>query len=130
VPDQNTKTYSYELEDVYDRLELLFAEIYEPHHNLSSIINYIYESWPIEPQAGKKIKRWTDLYKFNDYHSGIVTDKSTLPYFQAHLYRFRKSALFVDKKLTSTYLGKEIKEMNSGDVFVIDIVMLPSLEEQ
>jgi DNA helicase HerA-like ATPase len=36
----------------------------------------------------------------------------------------------VDKKLTSTYLGKQIKEMNSGSVFVIDIAMLPSLDEQ
>lgn len=38
--------------------------------------------------------------------------------------------MFVDKKQTSTYLGQKIKEMNSGDVFVIDIAMLPSLEEQ
>jgi hypothetical protein len=130
VPDKNTKTYSYELEDVYDRLELLFSEIYEPHHNLSSIINYIYDSWPIESHATRKIKTWTDLYKFNDYPLGTITDKSTLPYFQALLHRFRKSSLFVDKKLTSTYLGKQIKEMNSGSVFVIDIAMLPSLDEQ
>ena len=130
VPEHNTKTYSYELEDVYDRLELLFSEIYDPHHNLSSIVNYVYESWPIKSKAHKKIKTWTDLYKFNDYPAGIITHKSTLLYFQAHLYRFRKSALFVDKKLTSTYLGKEIKEMNSGDIFVIDMAMLPSIDEQ
>jgi DNA helicase HerA-like ATPase len=130
VPNQNTKTYSYELGDVYDRLELLFSEIYDPHHNLSSIINYIYESWPIKQKARKKVKTWTDLYKFNDYPPGIITHKSTLLYFQAHLQRFRKSAMFVDKKLTSTYLGKEIKGMNSGDVFIIDIAMLSSLEEQ
>jgi len=131
VPEQNIKTYSYELKDVYDRLELLFSEIYDPHHNLSSIINYIYESWPIKAgRSAKKIKTWTDLYKFNDYPTGIITHKSTLLYFQAHLHRFKKSALFVDKKQTSTYLGQKIKEMNSGDVFVIDIAMLPSLEEQ
>lgn len=31
---------------------------------------------------------------------------------------------------TSTYLGKEIMKLNSGDIFVIDIAMLSSLEEQ
>ena len=48
IPETNSKTYSYELEDVYDRLDLLFSEIYDPHTNLSSILNYIYESWPLE----------------------------------------------------------------------------------
>ena len=44
---KNSKTYSYELTDIYDRLELLLSEAYDPHYNLSSIIDYIYESWPI-----------------------------------------------------------------------------------
>jgi uncharacterized protein len=43
IPETNSKTYSYELEDVYDRLDLLFSEIYDPHTNLSSILHYIYE---------------------------------------------------------------------------------------
>jgi uncharacterized protein len=47
-----------------------------------------------------------------------------------HSYRFMKSSLFIDRKVTSTYLGKEIKKLNSGDIFVIDIAMLSSLEEQ
>jgi hypothetical protein len=38
--------------------------------------------------------------------------------------------LFIDRKKTSTYLGKEIKNLNSEDIFVIDIAMLSSLEEQ
>ena len=52
----NSKTYSYELNDVYDRLELLFSEIYDPHYNLSSIINYIYEFWPIKKSVNQRIK--------------------------------------------------------------------------
>src|SRR5205823_1121442 len=36
----------------------------------------------------------------------------------------------IDEKATSIYLGKKIKEMNSGDIFVIDIAMLSSVEEQ
>ena len=44
--------------------------------------------------------------------------------------RFRKSALFTDKKVTSTYLGNKIKKIKSGDVFVIDVGTIPSLTEQ
>jgi uncharacterized protein len=147
---KNSKTYSYELEDVYDRLELLFSEIYDPHYyNLSSIVNYIYEFWPIkktttnnwsgkEQVGGKReevgdreeVKTWTDLFDFKDYPEEIITNKSSLLQFQGHIQRFRRSSLFIDKKVTSTYLGKEIKQICPGDVFVVDIAMLSTLEEQ
>src|SRR5688572_31726091 len=39
----NYKTYSYELEDIYDRLDLLLPDAHNPEYNLSSIIDYIYE---------------------------------------------------------------------------------------
>jgi uncharacterized protein len=151
---KNSKTYSYQLEDVYDKLELLFSEIYDPHYNLSSIINYIYEFWPIkkidsnntpkgkshpaanseegeqEEQDDVTVKTWTDLFNFKDYPEEIVTHKSSLLHFQGHIQRFRRSPLFIDKKATSTYLGNEIKRIRSGHVFVIDIAMLAALEEQ
>ena len=138
---ENSRTYSYELNDVYDRLELLFSEIYDPHYDLSSIINYIYEFWPIKyktssPRRGEgegnedNIKNWTDLFNFKGYPEEITTNRSSLLHFQGHIHRFRKSSLFIDKKVTSTYLGKEIRQMSSGDVFVIDTAMLSSLEEQ
>ena len=149
---KNSKTYSYELEDVYDRLDLLFSEIYDPHYyNLSSIVNYIYEFWPIkktvtnnwpgkeqvevklqeaEEGEGEVVKTWTDLFNFKDYPEEIITNKSSLLQFQGHIQRFRKSSLFIDKKVTSTYLGKEIKQICPGNVFVVDIAMLSTLEEQ
>src|SRR5919205_1314101 len=34
------KTYSYELEDIYDRLDLLFPDTHDPKYNISSIIDY------------------------------------------------------------------------------------------
>jgi hypothetical protein len=140
---ENAKTYSYELADVYDRLELLFSEIYDPHYNLSSIVNYIYEFWPIkknndsnsisEERKGNEenvLETWTDLFNFKGYPGEIITHKSSLLHFQGHVQRFRRSSLFIDKKVTSTYLGKEIKQIRSGDVFVIDIAMLSELEQQ
>jgi hypothetical protein len=151
---KNSKTYSYQLEDVYDKLELLFSEIYDPHYNLSSIINYIYEFWPIkkidsnntskekshpavnleeeeqEECDDATVKTWTDLFNFKEYPEEIVTHKSSLLHFQGHVQRFRRSPLFIDKKVASTYLGNEIKRIRSGHVFVIDIAMLATLEEQ
>ena len=132
----NSKTYSYELNDVYDRLELLFSEIYDPRYNLSSIINYIYEFWPIKKSSSIKkdndvyIKTWTDLFNFRDYPEEIITHKSSLLHFQGHIQRFRRSSLFIDKKVTSKYLGKEIRQINSHDIFVVDIAMLSTVEEQ
>ena len=132
----NSKTYSYELNDVYDRLELLFSEIYDPRYNLSSIINYIYEFWPIKKSSSIKkdndvyIKTWTDLFNFRDYPEEIITHKSSLLHFQGHIQRFRRSSLFIDKKVTSKYLGNEIRQINSHDIFVVDIAMLSTVEEQ
>jgi uncharacterized protein len=136
---QNYKTYSYELADVYDRLDMLFTSetTYDPQYNISSIINYIYESWPLlsnnntNKSNSNEIRNWTDLIHFNDYPDEIVTHKSTLLRFKSSLQRFRKPAtLFVDNKVTSTYLGKEIKQLKGKDIFVIDIAMLSTLEEQ
>ncbi|MGN6622574.1 MAG: hypothetical protein ACTHKK_00345 [Candidatus Nitrosocosmicus sp.] len=136
---QNYKTYSYELADVYDKLEMLFPSetTYDPQYNISSIINYIYESWPLlnnnntNKNNSNEVNNWTDLIHFNDYPDEIVTHKSTLLRFKGSLQRFRKPAtLFVDNKTTSTYLGKEIKQLKGKDIFVIDIAMLSNLEEQ
>ncbi|MBA3749792.1 MAG: ATP-binding protein [Nitrosopumilus sp.] len=127
---KNFKTYSYELADIYDRLELIFYETYDPHFNLSSIIDYIYESWPLRDNLGKKIKTWTDLSELKEYPESIVSHKSSLLHFLGQLQRIRKSPMFIDKKVTSTYLGEEIKKIKSGQIFVIDVATISSVEEQ
>src|SRR5918994_1268933 len=128
---KNYRTYSYELQDVYDRLELLFSEPYDLHHDFLSIMNYIYESWPLKSNIEKKdISTWTDLSEFKEYPETIVSNKSSLLYFLGRLQRFRKSPMFIDKKKTSTYLGNEIKNIKPGEVFVIDVATISSFEEQ
>ncbi len=139
IPEKNYFTYSFELSDVYDRLELLFSSetTLDPQHNISSILNYIYELWPKLNQGGDdklsphKIASWTDLINFSGFPEEIVTHKATLLKFQGMIQKYRKpSTLFVDNKVTSRYLGKEIKKMKKNEVFVIDIAMLPTLDEQ
>ena len=127
---KNARTYSYELKDVYDRLELLLPDAYDPHYNLASIIDYVYESWPLTDASGRKIKTWTDLFKYKNYPKTIVSHINSLLHFRSYLQRFRKSSMFIDGKITSTYLGKQIRQIKSDDVFVIDVGMVSSIEEQ
>ncbi|HSF00736.1 MAG TPA: hypothetical protein VLA48_07565 [Nitrososphaeraceae archaeon] len=127
---KNYKTFSYELKDIYDRLDLLFSEAYDQRYNLSAIIDYISESWPITDSSGKEIQNWTDLSEFIGYPDFIVSHKSSLLRFLGQLQRFRKSPMFIDKKITSFYLGKEIKNIKANEVFVVDIAKISSLEEQ
>ncbi len=125
---QNSKTYSYELHDVYDRLELLF-DIQETRHNISSILNYIYEAWPLV-DGKKEVLTWSDLLEFKGYPQEVVAHRSTLLYFLGHIQRFRRSPMFTDKRITSKYLGKEITKIKPGDIFVVDIALIPTIEEQ
>lgn len=127
---KNYKTFSYELKDIYNRLDLLFSEIYDQHYNLSSIIDYISESWPITDSSGKKIQNWTDLSNFIGYPDFIISHKSSLVRFLGQLQRFRKSSMFIDKKITSVYLGKKVRNLKAGEVFVVDIAKISSVEEQ
>jgi uncharacterized protein len=124
----NSKTYSFGLEDVYDRLDLLFG-INDDSYNVSSLLNYIYEAWPLFT-GSKRVSTWSDLLEFRGYPQEVVAHKSTLLRFLGHVQRFRKSPMFIDKKVTSTYLGKEIRKIRRSDVFVIDISMIPTLQEQ
>ena len=128
VVPRNSKTYSFGLEDVYDRLDLLFGINYDSY-DISSILNYIYEAWPLFI-GSNRVSTWSDLVEFNTYPQEVVAHKSTLLRFLSQVQRFRKSPMFIDKKVSSRYLGKEIKKIRRGDVFVIDISMIPTLEEQ
>jgi uncharacterized protein len=125
---KNSKTYSFGLEDVYDRLDLLFGAN-DDVYSISSILNYIYEAWPLIA-GSKRVSTWSDLLEFRGYPQEVVAHKSTLFNFLGHIERFRKSPMFIDRKVTSTYLGKEIKKIRPGDIFVIDIAMIPTLEVQ
>jgi hypothetical protein len=127
---KNSKAYSYELGDIHDRLELLFSHTGDPHYDgILSITNYLAEAWPVR-DGGSEIRAWSDLARFTGYPEEVVAHRSTLVHFMAHLQRFRRSTLLVDRRKTSVFLGGEIKKIRAGDVFVVDIARLPTLEEQ
>ncbi|MGZ8886876.1 MAG: hypothetical protein ACXW1A_01250 [Nitrososphaeraceae archaeon] len=127
----NFHTYSFELRDIYDRLDLLLSsESYDPRYNLYAIIDYIYESWPLKDKSDNVVNNWSDLLRYIDYPPEIVGHKSMYLHFLGYLQKFKRSSLFTDKRETSIYIGNEIKKIKGGDVYVIDIAMIPTLEEQ
>lgn len=123
------KTYSFELRDIYDRLDLLFSGSMDLT-GITSITNYLHENWPISDDSGVTISNWTELTKFDQYPKYVTYNRTLLQDFISHIHRFRKSPLFVDKKKKSTYLGDEIKKIKANEIFVIDVSAIPSVEEQ
>jgi DNA helicase HerA-like ATPase len=126
---ESFKTYSFELRDIYDRLDLLFSGSSDIS-GTSSITDYIHESWPMDDNSGRKISNWTDLTKFVQYPKYVIYNKTMMQDFIGHIQRYRKSPLFVDKKTKSTYLGDEIKKIKANEIFVVDVSAIPSVEEQ
>jgi DNA helicase HerA-like ATPase len=124
----NFKTYSFELEDIYDRLDLLFSHP-KDHYEISPLTNYILEFWPLKDANDKIVSNWTDLCRFVEYPDSIMS-RSSLQIFVSHIQRFRRSPLFVDRKVKSTYFGNKIRDIRPNDVYVIDISLLSSLEVQ
>lgn len=128
IPD-HFKTYSFELEDIYDRLDLLFSSSLELA-DMSPLLDYIHENWPLKDKSRSTISNWTDLIKFNRYPKFVTYNRTILQDFISHIHRIKKSPLFVDKKSKSTYLGDEIKKIRANEVFVIDVSAISSVEEQ
>jgi uncharacterized protein len=123
------KTYSFELKDIYDKLDLLFPSTLDQRDTLP-IVNFIRESWPLQDSSGKIISNWTDISRFTEYPQSIISHKSSFLDFISQIQRFRGSPMFVDGKVKSVYLGDEIKKIDGNDIFVIDIAPLSSVEEQ
>lgn len=123
------ETYSFELGDIYDRLDLLFSGSLDLS-GISSITNYLHESWPVRNNSGEKISNWTDLTKFDQYPKLVTYNRTLLQDFISHIHQIRKSPLFVDQKKKSIYLGDQIKKIKANEIFVIDVSAIPSVEEQ
>jgi hypothetical protein len=139
----NFKTYSYELRDIYDRLDLLFPDLNDPRYNLLSIADFIHETWPTlmminNPRTKSKMKTktkqktvtWSDLLKYDKFPQSVIPNKTSLLHFRSHIQKLKNSSIFVDRKVTSTYLGNEVLNIKSGNVYVIDLGMISSIPEQ
>lgn len=131
--------YAYALEDVYDRLDLLMAEVDDPQYTIASVIGYIADSYSVNPsqnklvfnkpvnvgsvhiQANTQVRDWRELKFFDDYPKEVVGAASTagsiVGRFKRHLSRLTRGDVFIPSTVKSTrlhnlnivYIGDEIR---------------------
>lgn len=140
-PPDEYKLYEYALSDVYDRFDLLFADVPDPYHTLDTFNSRIRDDWRngqvvIEAdragryQGGRAVvSTWTDL---RDVDRGLLQHAYNLhavtpPRIKRELTRLTASPLFVNNRPQErVYLGDKIREIESGKIFVIDIANVHS----
>ncbi|MEM2143858.1 MAG: hypothetical protein QW279_00725 [Candidatus Jordarchaeaceae archaeon] len=141
IPDDYL-TYAYALEDVYDKLDMLFADTPDPYFTLDTFTTKIREEWKngrliIEDSGGKSkqasaprvIKTWDDLKAIENSLLQEVYNlhPTTCPRIKRELGRLTSHSLFVNRRSSKeVYLGDEIKKIKGGEIIVVDIARIPS----
>jgi len=140
-PPDEYKLYAYALSDVYDRFDLLFADVPDPYHTLDTFNSRIRDGWQhgqvvIEAdRAGRYpgdrvvVRTWSDLRDVDNelLQHAYNLHPVTPPRIKRELTRLTSSPLFVNNRLQEwVYLGEKIKEIESGKIFVVDIANVHS----
>jgi hypothetical protein len=140
-PPDNRELYAFTLADVHDRLDLLFADTPDPYYTLDAFARSFQRDWEagrlrLEGSIGRgrgatpqsqDISTWEDLRNVNHQllSSALNLHAMVPPRIVRETNRLTSSSLFVNQRGSDIkYLGEEIKKINPGDVFVIDIFRL------
>ena len=134
--------YDYSLKDVYNRLDLLFADVPDQYFTLDTFIQRIREDWQhgqlIVQSSGstkgeranpKVVKTWQDLRELPNelIVQAFNLHAITAPRIKRELTRLTGSTLFPNLRgPNEVYLGEEAKKIRSGQILVIDIAQVPS----
>jgi len=138
--------YAYALSDVFNRLDLLFHGVPDPYLTMRGIIDFIMERYgqlrfrsdvtdrmtgQVVRRGGSVVITWDDLRLFQDYPREVVRYPRTLFRFQGLLRQFTSSDLFVNQRsMNEVYLGEEVKKIETGQIYVIDIARITDEREQ
>ncbi len=131
-PPDDHDLYSYELRDVYDRFDLLFADVLDPYHTLDTFNSRIRDDWDGNNDRvlieGQSVTTWDDLRNIDNdlLKRAFSLNAVTPPRIKRELTRLTQSDLFVNNRNNQIYLGEKIKEIRSGQIFVIDITNVHS----
>lgn len=134
-PPQNYQLYAYALQDVYDSLDLLFAEVPDPQFTIDAFVRYVRDNW----QSGQVVfdrrgaSTWDDLINIPDQEiSQAVYNMprhSTPPRIKRELRRLTSYSIFVNQlSRNEVYLGEAVRNnIQPGHISVIDIYRVPSI---
>jgi len=129
-PTEHT-LYAFELNDVYDELDLLFSEVPDPWGTVARFTTGLSRSW--RKGAGMSIglnvvRNWSDLLGIADENFGEYFGISApAPQrIKAELHRLTRNHVYVNERTPEeTYLREEIKKIKAGEIIVVDIFPLP-----
>ena len=142
-PPRNYKLYAYALQDVYDSLDLLFAEVPDPQFTIDAFVRYVRDNW----QHGRvvfegeyknrtyrrEVKTWEELRNVPDDVLGVsiygFPTHSTPPRIKRELRRLTSYSIFVNNRSSNeVYLGEAVRNnIKAGHISVIDIYRVPSI---
>jgi len=140
-PPSEFSLYAYELADVHSRFDLLFADVPDPYFTLDTFNSRVREDWangrlvigtrtPVRRGAGvATVVNWTDMRNVDNQLlvEAYNLHPTTPPRIKRELTRLTSSPLFVNNRgKNEIYLGKEVKRISPGDIFVIDINRVPT----
>ena len=142
-PPKNFRLYSYSLADVYNRFDLLFADVPDPYYTLDTFNSRIREDWSkgqlfiqAAPRARQgntatqaMIRNWEDLKNLDADLMARAFNLNTVtpPRIKRELTRLTSSPLFPNQRATGEeYLGEAVKKIKGGEVYVIDIARIHS----
>jgi len=134
--------YAYDLENTYDKLDLLFAQIPDTFQTLESIISETKEGIRNNESDFKNIHSWDNLLSDkplfdSETHSPVKEWRnikaSSIGVFRRHMRRMVKTGqtgIFVDNRATNEKsLNEEIQKIKGGHVYVVDIARLQEYEQ-
>lgn len=137
----NYKIYAYELADIYDSLDLLFANYPDQWGTLDLFTNYIKENWKNGLITFKKyignnnyktfnVSNWYELRNLDPKAIGETVYNEVTHRTPNRILRILKKitsdSIFVNNRNNEVYLGEEVKkDIKSGKIMVVDIFKLP-----
>ncbi|MEM3526406.1 MAG: ATP-binding protein, partial [Candidatus Jordarchaeaceae archaeon] len=125
-PPEDYNLYAFELNDVYDKMDLLFSEVPDPWGTIARFTTGLSRNW--QRNRGitiglSTVYTWEHLQNIDDDTFGHFFGVSppAPQRIKAELNRLTKSPIFINERSQEKYLGDEIKEIEAGDIIVIDI---------
>jgi uncharacterized protein len=144
APPKEYRLYAYSMADVYQRFDLLFADVPDPYFTLDTFNSRVREEWDRtrgelfiqaapRPRAGgqtqARVRNWEELREVDAdlLARAYNLNPMTPPRIKRELTRLTASTLFPNTRSPSeVYLGEEVKKIRPGDVFVFDIARIHS----
>lgn len=124
--------YAYELADVYDKLDLLFAGVPDPYYTIETFTSRIKNDWKngVVKIVNQNICNWADFHTIEP--SALAEVYKLYPDTAKRILRnlrrlISDHSIFVNNRSKEEfYVGSELRNIKKGEIYVIDIFRIHS----